>query len=130
MTDTKDRAVCDAATQGGWLHCPDPPMRSHVVNEDAIAVAMRCRHVDATFIAHFDPPRVRGMLDEVERLTSALVVAEDRPCERHIARQRQLETDLAEARAIAERWHDRWGQHASQEQHECDAVTMAQWGDG
>jgi len=35
-----------------------------------------------------------------------------------------------EARAIAERWHDRWGQHASQEQHECDAVTMAQWGDG
>jgi len=38
--------------------------------------------------------------------------------------------DLAEARAIAERWHDRWGQHASQEQHECDAVTMAQWGDG
>ena len=35
----------------------------------------------------------------------------------------------AEAQAIAERWHERWGQHASQEQHECDAATIAKWRD-
>jgi hypothetical protein len=119
-TQKTDRAICDAATPGEWQVDEDPCIVGiHTDDFDVAETSSTNRGADATFIAHFDPVRVRAMLDEIRDLRIA--------CKAAGTTCNEYETDLAEARATARALH--YWVDPNESDYKEAADTIAGWGD-
>ena len=174
-----DREICDAATDGKWVPCEFADSEQGPGQEWGVCVPSQsvvkrggdihglhiCRGMDgptrienATFIAHYNPAKVRAMLDEIERLRNGLAEVQpmlDRSTDemwkardavsgvigeaysRRAATRKSHGKDLAEARAIARRLLEPTEYRAdgdtmtsvSSNTFGADAATIARWGD-